>query len=406
MTVLTDGDKPNEWGQLTKAQRRNRHKKQVAAAKLIDKNNQKRIDMFISEECHDAEKVKDTELKHNSPDTSTASGNKFQSQIPVNCNVVSSLTCIKNAKKRPRVEHDEENGVSLEQVPERLGPNYPYEVDGDDHCETPIEAYIDILPLLDGICAALGKSRSNLQIYDPYFCEGAMRKHLECLGFTQVYNVCEDFYARVAANTVPSYDVLITNPPYSGSHVEQLLKYVSQSGLPFLLLLPNYFYMKDYYWPSLRRDMVGMNASNQLSSQPAMKTITPFYLSPQRRYQYTTPKGRRQAKSAKYTAPFPSFWYCSLGDSPRLAAALSHNRLRQLYVMPTNTDAFDSARAESDSHTEEHKSDPKRLVHLALRLSELPLAVLPENDPRKKTERNDRKRIKHAQRKALKMERH
>mmetsp|Transcript_22794 Transcript_22794/g.23016 ORF Transcript_22794/g.23016 Transcript_22794/m.23016 type:complete len:83 (+) Transcript_22794:83-331(+) len=35
-----------------------------------------------------------------------------------------------------------------------------------------------------------------------------------------------------------------------------------------------------------------------------------FYIVPHKRYMYTTPKGRRQIKSAKYTAPFPSFWYC------------------------------------------------------------------------------------------------
>ena len=42
----------------------------------------------------------------------------------------------------------------------------------------------------------------------------------------------------------PEYDILITNPPYSGDHVERLLTYCVNSNKPFILLLPNYVYMK------------------------------------------------------------------------------------------------------------------------------------------------------------------
>jgi hypothetical protein len=33
------------------------------------------------------------------------------------------------------------------------------------------------------------------------------------------------------------------------------------------------------------------------------------FIVPRKRYLYTTPYGRRQQKSSKYTSPFPTFWY-------------------------------------------------------------------------------------------------
>ncbi len=36
-------------------------------------------------------------------------------------------------------------------------------------------------------------------------------------GFTKVYNQNEDFYAAIDLNTCPPFDVLVTNPPYSGA---------------------------------------------------------------------------------------------------------------------------------------------------------------------------------------------
>jgi len=43
--------------------------------------------------------------------------------------------------------------------------DYPYLVDEDDHCETPVEAYRDLKPFLKKLCKKLGKSKSELIIY-------------------------------------------------------------------------------------------------------------------------------------------------------------------------------------------------------------------------------------------------
>ena len=39
---------------------------------------------------------------------------------------------------------------------------------------------------------AAGKAPSKLRIYDPFYCAGAVVKHLGELGFPHVYNKCED----------------------------------------------------------------------------------------------------------------------------------------------------------------------------------------------------------------------
>jgi len=43
-------------------------------------------------------------------------------------------------------------------------------------------------------------------------------RHLASLGFTNVIHQNVDFWALVKANQVPSFDVLLTNPPFSGDH--------------------------------------------------------------------------------------------------------------------------------------------------------------------------------------------
>lgn len=131
------------------------------------------------------------------------------------------------------------------------------------------------------------------------------------LGFNSVRNELRDFYADIAAGTVPAYDVLVTNPPYSADHMQRLLQFVSSSGRPWALLVPNYVYTKDYF-ASLCPAASAARGHGRSQADAQAQARSVFYLCPARRYLYTTPKGRRQEKSAKYTSPFPTFWYCSL----------------------------------------------------------------------------------------------
>lgn len=238
---------------------------------------------------------------------------------------------------------------------------YPYDVEDDDHCESPLEAYEHIATYLKRIADVLKKDIATLAIYDPYYCEGNMVEHLHSLGFLNVYNKKEDFYAVQKEGRCPPYDVLVTNPPYSSKHIPKLLQFSASSNKPFFLLMPNFVYAKDYYYPSLTT---------------TSQRVIPFYVSPTKRYSYTTPKGRRQLKSAKYTSPFPSFWYCHLGHVKSL---LPLSSFMQIQGDVNKSKAICSADA-----------------------SKLPIAVLHDSDARKKKEKNSKKREKHKARKQLK----
>lgn len=71
--------------------------------------------------------------------------------------------------------------------------------------------YADLAASLDLLAAALGKDRSTLHIWDPFYCAGGMKRHLAALGFKAVRNECADFYET--RKRPPDHDVVVTNPP-------------------------------------------------------------------------------------------------------------------------------------------------------------------------------------------------
>jgi len=157
----------------------------------------------------------------------------------------------------------------------------------------------------------------ELRIYDPYFCNGAVQRHLAALGFPRVHNRNEDFYEVQAQGRVPPHDVVVTNPPYSGSHPQRLFGFLEHNRRPWLALMPNWVCARDYYGAATRG------------------AESPFYLVPRKRYHYWTPRGRRadvaaggaKAKTHAHTnaalgartSPFVSFWYA--GGFPATARA-------------------------------------------------------------------------------------
>lgn len=185
-------------------------------------------------------------------------------------------------------------------------PRYSFQVDDTDHCETPVQAYRDAINILDRLAKSLNKTRTTLTIYDPYYCDGGVKQKLASFGFTSVINRNRDFYQDIDNNLTPEYDVLVTNPPYSGVHMEKILAFCSDISKtprkkPFLLLLPHFVYTKDYYQRAL---------SPQVSSSM-------FFLVPEVRYGYIPPSWVEAKMGSKaidrgktITAPFPSFWYC------------------------------------------------------------------------------------------------
>jgi len=182
-------------------------------------------------------------------------------------------------------------------------PVHPFEVDDADHCETGVESYADVVPVLDLVCARVGRTRATLRIYDPYYCDGAVVRNLGRYGFTAVRNECEDFYECVARGRVPEHDVVVTNPPYSGDHVSRLLAWCVSGRKPAFLLLPNHFYAKPYFARTLKEDAC-------------------WFLCPTRRYCYWAPVGmrakghaHRNAGRGERTSPFVSLWFLLFGES-------------------------------------------------------------------------------------------
>jgi len=179
-----------------------------------------------------------------------------------------------------------------------LTPSFPFLTENDDHCESPLKAYEDIQVFLTRVLKKLSKTVENFKIYDPYYCNGAIIKNLGNLGFPNVINQKEDCYQiwSTKVNMYPKFDVLITNPPYSGDHIERLLNHVTNKSYgdrSWFLLLPDWVHKKKYY-------------------RERTKHIKPFYIVPTKRYVYLPPKDFRTARKSdvhRKSSPFVSFWY-------------------------------------------------------------------------------------------------
>ncbi|KAL7481924.1 hypothetical protein ACHAW6_007602, partial [Cyclotella cf. meneghiniana] len=212
------------------------------------------------------------------------------------------------------------------------GPSFPYPTNPDDHCETPLQSYHDILCILDELCTVFGKNRETLQIYDPYYCNGSVVKHLESLGYTNVYNRKEDCYATWKANDEPPFDVLLTNPPYSEDHIAKLMTYVTSPSFgskPFLLLMPNWVHKKDFYVNITtgggQEKTQNKKRKRGNHSNIAAATCNPFYIVPKKRYVYLPPPDFRQRKASdvhKKSSPFSSMWYLWGGTRERNEALM------------------------------------------------------------------------------------
>jgi len=219
---------------------------------------------------------------------------------------------------------------------------HAFTADLDDHCETPEVAYDDIVLALSWLAETLHKPPHQLRIWDPYFCAGAVVKNLASRGFPLVHNKNEDFYKVIEDGLIPEYDVLVTNPPYSGDHVERILRFCADSKKPWFLLVPNYVYVRPCYAAtfgsiaSIHGQKQKMNEKNKdaaknsgaetmvgdassvtkkgSNSSPSSPT-RPFFLVPSIRYEYVVPPGVRRDELEVKTAPFLSFWYIGMQSS-------------------------------------------------------------------------------------------
>ena len=204
---------------------------------------------------------------------------------------------------------EEVTSSSLDATTTEGGPAFPYPTDQNDHCETPLQSYKDIFPILNELCKSFGGNSKTMNIYDPYYCDGSVIKRLSSLGFGNVYNKKEDCYAVWHSNKEPQFDVLLTNPPYSEDHIEKLMKYVTSPAFgntPWLLLMPQWVHKKDYF----------VNATTKNRTRP----LNVFYVVPKKRYVYLPPANFREKKESdthEKSSPFISMWYVWGGNDKR-----------------------------------------------------------------------------------------
>lgn len=186
---------------------------------------------------------------------------------------------------------------------------FPFPTDPDDHCETPQVAYNDIAPVLKWLKGDL---------YDPYYCNGGAKVKLQGMGFT-IRHEKEDCYK--VWNSI-NFDILITNPPYSGDHLDRLIDFSFRSKKPFCWLVPEWVHKRPAFVTAL-------------GPSPRTKK-RPLYLSPKKRYIYEPPPSMREAKASdthKKTAPFHSIWIVWAGtqqltdDLAKVASTLSAFRI-------------------------------------------------------------------------------
>ena len=160
-----------------------------------------------------------------------------------------------------------------------------------DHAETPLAAYQDIAPLLQQVACSVAETPPNFKLWDPFFCAGTMQKHLGSLGFKSVINRNVDFYAT----SPPSHQMLITNPPFSGDHLNKVVEFVAARSEPFALLMPS-FVLGRAEW----------------HAAAAAKKPAPFYVVPNRRYSFSPPPWAMGdgVDAGATTSPFTTFWFC------------------------------------------------------------------------------------------------
>lgn len=156
-----------------------------------------------------------------------------------------------------------------------------------DDRETSLIALQDIHVLLLFLAQSFNKRLSELRVYDPYYCKGSVKTRLESLGCCRenVFNDDVDCYETQKNNSVPLFDVLLTNPPYSGDHIKRSLNYATSCGKPWALLLPSNILQREWF-------------------QEKFLNACMTYLAPHKRYIYEN----ELSTTDKSHVPFVTMW--------------------------------------------------------------------------------------------------
>ena len=231
-------------------------------------------------------------------------------------------TKIKRKKKRRHRPSQHAGAAALAQ-------RYPFATDFCDHFETPRRAYADVAPALDALCA---KPRAEMRLYDPYYCDGAAKRHLRELGYTQTKNDKVDFYATKAYKdpSHATHDIVVTNPPFSEDHKERCLRWALATRKPFALLLPAYVVERRWF-------------------REACGDARPFFVAPAERYGFDHPLG-----AGADASPFFSVWVLDSGRGAAATAAVGATLSANVFA------DVDALRRAGHVRAEAKRPNPKR----------------------------------------------
>jgi hypothetical protein len=159
-----------------------------------------------------------------------------------------------------------------------------------DDRETPITALSHVAHVLRAIKQFNKNPGNTLEIYDPYYCKGAMKDRLCELGFDKdsIHNDPVNCYTAQKNGTVPQFDVLLSNPPFSGDHVKRSVGYAMSCKRPWALLLPSNVFLRDWF-----------------TSLPSSTGASLMYLAPHERYAFEANLG---AETTKHI-PLVTMWF-------------------------------------------------------------------------------------------------
>ena len=161
-----------------------------------------------------------------------------------------------------------------------------------DDRETPLEAIQDIAPILLAAADSLTTTQANMRIYDPYYCRGTIKDLLVSLGFCSenVFNDPIDCYKAQKSQDVPSFDFLLSNPPYSGDHIHRCMHYAVASGKPWALLLPLSTMLRPWYQAEVNGQQV-------------------LFVVPHCRYKFERNSSPTMISASHTHIPFVTIWY-------------------------------------------------------------------------------------------------
>jgi hypothetical protein len=159
-----------------------------------------------------------------------------------------------------------------------------------DDRETPRTALEDILPILIAVADLNQFALGELSVYDPYYCRGGIKIHLESFGVDsqRIQNDPIDCYSAQKTRKIKPFDILLSNPPYSGDHIRRCIQYSVKSQKPWALLLPSNVMHRTWFPEEIKESDI-------------------FYLAPHRRYEFEV-----REDTVRSHIPLVTMWFIGI----------------------------------------------------------------------------------------------